>query len=146
MKTLTNEKGFTLVELVLVIVVLGILSAFAVPKFIDITTNARISSINGMSGAVRSAVALARTQYMINGNMAATTVSMDGVNVTVTAGTGIPISDAGGIVTALQDTTGFVATPGAATATFWPTNGGSATCGFTYTNGTGAVAIDTSDC
>jgi MSHA pilin protein MshA len=145
MKKIRNQKGFTLIELVLVIVVLGILAAFAVPQFVDISSNARTSSVTAMSGAVRSAVALARTQYLINGNPAAVSVSMDGVAVAVTAGTGIPRSTAGGIDEALQDTTGFNVTPGTP-ATFQPINGGSATCGFTFADVTGAITIDTSGC
>ena len=59
MKKIRNQKGFTLIELVLVIVVLGILAAVAVPRFITLTTAARTASVNGMAGAVRSAVSLA---------------------------------------------------------------------------------------
>lgn len=52
-----NERGFTLIELVIVIVVLGIMAALAIPKFLDIRANARLSAIQGALGGVRSAVA-----------------------------------------------------------------------------------------
>ncbi|WDT70618.1 MAG: type II secretion system protein [Candidatus Manganitrophus sp.] len=145
MKTLKNEKGFTLVELVVVIAVLGILAVVAVPRFINITTSARTASVNGMAGAVRAAVALARSQYMVTGNMTATTVSMDGTNVNVTAGTGVPRSATGGIDVAVQSFDGFTYTSGTP-STFWPTVGGSATCGLSYADGTGAVTVTTTTC
>jgi MSHA pilin protein MshA len=52
-----SAKGFTLVELVIVIIVLGILAAVAVPKFLDFTTDAKQAACKGALGGVRSAVA-----------------------------------------------------------------------------------------
>jgi len=53
-----NQKGFTLVELIVVIVILGILSAVAVPKFIDMRTEAAEAAADGVFGAASSAAAL----------------------------------------------------------------------------------------
>ena len=58
LKARKNEKGFTLIELVLVIVVLGILAAVAVPKFLDLQTAARTARENGALAALRGAVTL----------------------------------------------------------------------------------------
>lgn len=53
-----NEKGFTLIELVMVIVILGILTAVAVPKFVDLKTEAQASALQGVVGAISSASAV----------------------------------------------------------------------------------------
>ena len=52
------QKGFTLIELVVVIVILGILAASAAPKFMDLQSDARKSALQGMQGAVKSAVSM----------------------------------------------------------------------------------------
>lgn len=53
----TNRKGFTLIELVTVIVILGILSAVALPVYLDYRQDAKVAACKGVLGAVRAAVA-----------------------------------------------------------------------------------------
>jgi MSHA pilin protein MshA len=53
-----KEKGFTLIELVVVIVILGILAATALPKFMDLRGDAVQSAVNGVAGALSSAAAI----------------------------------------------------------------------------------------
>ncbi len=53
----SSKSGFTLVELVIVIVVLGILSAVAIPRFFDFTGDAKQAAVKGALGGVRSAIA-----------------------------------------------------------------------------------------
>lgn len=62
-----NRRGFTLIELILVISILGILAVSALPKFIDITGSARRASRDGVVGAVRSGVQLYRANDMVTG-------------------------------------------------------------------------------
>lgn len=143
----TVQKGFTLVELVVVIVILGILAATALPRFINLTNDARVSAVNGMAGGLRSAVALVQSRYMATGNMAATTAAVVGGTVTVNAATGIPVGTAAGIGAALQSTDGFnVSYTDPTAVTFQPTNGGGATCQAAYNGTTGVVTVDTSGC
>jgi len=60
-----NQKGFTLIELVLVITILGILAVAALPQFIDVSTNAAQSSHQGVAGSVREGIALNRANDLV---------------------------------------------------------------------------------
>jgi MSHA pilin protein MshB len=59
------RKGFTLIELVLVITILGILAVSALPSFINISTQAEQASRDGVSGAVRAGIALQRANDLV---------------------------------------------------------------------------------
>lgn len=59
------KKGFTLIELVLVITILGILAVSALPRFIDVSTEAEQASRDGVVGAVRAGIALFRADDLV---------------------------------------------------------------------------------
>ncbi len=65
-KLLRDERGFTLIELVMVIVVLGILAAVAIPKFTDLRTQAQDAAQAGVVGAVRGGIAAAHAESLMS--------------------------------------------------------------------------------
>ena len=93
-----KQAGFTLIELVMVIVILGILSAFALPRFADLTGNARAASIDGLAGALKSAAAIAHAQQIADGSAAGVSVTLEGAAITMIDG--YPTANAAGITLA----------------------------------------------
>jgi len=71
-----TESGFTLIELVIVIVILGILAAVAIPKYEDMREQARVATVKGQLGSIRSAIAIQYARNALNGS--ATFPTLDG--------------------------------------------------------------------
>lgn len=84
-----KTKGFTLIELVLVISILGILAVAALPTFINVSTQARQASRDGVSGAVRAGIALFRANDLVqNGAPGNWPATLDGEAANAIAGPG----------------------------------------------------------
>jgi MSHA pilin protein MshB len=65
-----RAKGFTFIELVIVIILLGLLAAAAIPRLLDVTDEAEIASLEGVAGGFSTAVAIAHAQWAALGNSA----------------------------------------------------------------------------
>ncbi|MGL5906326.1 MAG: type II secretion system protein [Shewanella sp.] len=155
-----KQQGFTLIELVVVIIILGILAVTAAPKFINLQGDARASALQGLKGAIQGANSLVyskaallgqekgdasvkiddtSTVAILNGYMKATKASLE-------AGMDITFDDASSQTAVKADwiidsTTGTTGTPG--TAKIYQ-HGAPADCYFTYTEAVVADASATS--
>lgn len=80
---LKSRKGFTVIELVMVIVVLGVLAAIAAPRFLNLSSDAQIASLHGLGGSVKEANQLVYFQAVIEGKekLSAGSVTFNGVPV-----------------------------------------------------------------
>lgn len=144
-----RQSGFTLIEMVAVIIILAIMAAVAFPRFTNLTAKARLSSLYALAGGLRSAVALAKSTWLTDASTLENTIEMNGVYVSVVTGSiastvdergtwGAPTATISGIGTALESFDGFSsALDPVSGMAFWPTGATvSQYCAVYYASGT----------
>lgn len=134
------QGGFTLIELIVVIVILGILAATALPKFADLSGDARAAKLQAAKASLNSVIAMTHGQYLVDPTR--TEVTMEGTPVALTNGypsVSTALSTAAGLSTADYDITPAPDAIGTMPATFTVSPKGVSTaskCQVTYTPAT----------
>ena len=95
-----NQAGFTMIELIMVIVILGVLAVTALPRFSNLKSDANLSALNGLRGTMDAAVAIAHGTQLAKGYASNVDVILSGRSVSMAYG--YPVAAINGIYMALD--------------------------------------------
>lgn len=148
---MTKQQGFTLIELVIVIIILGVLAATAIPRFVDLQEEARAAAMKGVKGALQGAVSLTYSRAALDGIEGDATGTANGVAIVYgyPAATQAALTEAAGL--SITDWTVDESVIGTAYITeAGQKPGADSSCKVIYTEATSTsrpkIVVDDSDC
>ena len=137
-----SQSGFTLIEMVVVIIILAIMAATAMPRFVNLSGESRMSALAGMNGAMASAKDLVKSKWLAANSANLANVDVGGTFVSVVSSLnavggadaqGAPVLATSGMWTALDNPSGFSSALTVASGlTLWPTGVTISTNCYTY--------------
>ena len=135
-----SQRGFTLVELVVVIAILAVLAAVAAPRFFSLQGEARKAALNGLRAAVSSASVMSNALQTAHGLSANSSITVEGASVTMLNGWPDTVGSTGLAAVIRFDSAAFETSGAASPMTFQVKSAATpASCSFTYTNATATV-------